>query len=471
VTEVMDRPASTAESGSWPALVATTATGLAALLVVIQLGDHSFWYDEAFSVGTVDRPFGDALWRIANWEVNQSPFYLLLLGWWQLGHTETFLRLLPAAAAVLAVPAMYVLGTRVANRRIGAVAALLLSCHPLVVQWGQQLRGYSLVLLLVISAGILLLRMVEEPSSARRAVAYAAVAGLATYAHFFAGLVVLAHGTWLLLGHLVTRRTLLVAGSAYAVSVLPLLAFFVGREGDPLYWLGERSTRSAVVEVGRDLAGGTRFGFVPYLLAVLAGAYFARRGGRRLAEPGALWPLAVLWLAFPVGLVLAVTVTVKPLLLGRFFIVVLPAVFLLAAAAFEGLGRAAGGVLLVALVVSSALGLQNWYSTPSHQDWRSAARLVAEEVGPDGDVVVEPGRGVFALRYYEQRLGLPPFDVLRPGPLDPPAGPTLVEVQILSDSGGPPVGDDLYAEWREANYAPVEDQRVEGLLVRTYRRR
>ena len=127
-----------------PLVVTAVATLTALLLGLRHLGRHSFWYDELQTVGTVDRPLGDALWRITHWEVNQSPYHLLVTGWIRLGDSEAFLRFLSVAAWVATVPLLFVVGRSLFDARVGAVAAVLFALHGFALEWAQQLRAYSL---------------------------------------------------------------------------------------------------------------------------------------------------------------------------------------------------------------------------------------------------------------------------------------------------------------------------------------
>ena len=104
-TNLEDRPALVRRAPwSGPAMVAAGATLFALLAGLYHLDRVGFWYDEGQTVGTVDRPVGDALWRIAHWEVNQSPFHLLATAWIRLGDSEAFLRLLALGFWVGTVP-------------------------------------------------------------------------------------------------------------------------------------------------------------------------------------------------------------------------------------------------------------------------------------------------------------------------------------------------------------------------------
>src|SRR5690606_19667196 len=129
------------------------------------------------------------------------------------------------------------------------------------------------------------------------------------------------------------------AGLAYAALVAPLLWYLVTVDGDPLYWVSDR-TSSALVDVGRALAGGTRWGVIAYTAAAAVGLVAAARAGARLRASDR-WEeaLPALWLVAPVAVVTASTATVKPLLAPRFLIVVLPALVLVAAVGLRALSR------------------------------------------------------------------------------------------------------------------------------------
>jgi uncharacterized membrane protein len=464
-------PTPAAATERWPGRVAAAATVLAVVLVVADLGDKSLWYDEAFSIGIIDRPFGDALWRLAHWEVNQSPFYLLLAGWWRLGQSEVFLRSLAGAATVMAVPAMFVLGRRLLDARLGAIAAVLLAVHPMAISWGQQLRAYSLVLLLVIVATHLLLLAIERPDSAALAAGYAAVAALATYTHFFAGLVIASHGLWLLAQRPLPRRLVTTAAAVYAVLVAPLAWYLLTLEEDPLHWVTDR-TGSAIVEVGRALTGGTRWSVLAYSVAAAVGLW-AVVASVRATDRRDRWRTALpaIWLVAPVAAVTVSTATVKPLLEPRFLIVVVPGLVLVAALGVRSLRPRPAVGLLVAVLLASAWGLRSWYSEPTFEDWRSATRVMVDALEPDDPITIEPRGGVFAVRYYEGRLEAPEHRVIYPGPGDPPEGERLAEIQSEASVGGSAPLDPGYVAWRDEHYVLHSQHQAGKILVRTYQRR
>ena len=457
----------------WPALVTVIATCAGAVAGLWDLGRRSLWYDEAFTVGIVDRPMGDVLWRLTHWEVNQSPYYLLFSGWFRLGQNESFLRLLSVAFAVAAVPAIFVLGRRIADARVGAVAALLLALHPLVVQWGQQLRSYSMVVFMVIVATISLLRAVERPDDTGRSVLYGVMAAATIYTQFFALGVIVVHLVWVALAKPMPRRVVIAAGAAVAVLILPLVLYLLTYEGDPLIWLAGRSD-DALLATARGLTGGRGVSVVAYGVGAVLGTWAVVRngpgGGLGQIRASSAWAsvLPLLWLVVPVTATVLITYTSKPLLEARFLIVVVPALTLLVAYGLCHLRwRPLALGLMLVLVVLSFDGVRTWHRGPVLEDWRAAVPAAIASAGPDGALVLDPHLSVFAVRYYRPEGAR--FSLAGPDFGDGPVAPRLVEVIRIHQE--PHELQPLYYLWRDTHYVNVDTQHFAGLRVNTYEAR
>lgn len=449
----------------WARRVVVGATVLAAVLVSIRIGSSGFWYDEGYTIGTIDRPLGDALWRIANWELNQSPYHLLILGWHRVVETEGALRAMSAVFAVGSVPLTYLLGRRLLGVRAGAIAAVLLAIHPFVVEWGQQLRAYSMVLFLTLAATLLLVRAVEQPSTVR-IVSYAVVAALAVYTHFFAALVLGAHALSLLLLRPVPRRLIIGAGVVGGVLVLPVLEFFVNRDGDPLDWV-EETSQTRLNATAAELAGGNRLQLVAYGIAALAGLYVLGRRMLDRRDPDAAWraSLPVLVLVVPPAVTLLLSVTAKPLLEARFLIVAVPGLVLVVAAAIDRLARTWAVVAFAALVATSAAGLWDWYDRPPFDQWREAVDAIGDDALPGDVILTDPTRATHVVRYYTERAGLPVFVGY---PEDMAAtNPEQVHIVVRFEDEVP---DDFYIRpgmdvWLSERYTLEEEQVFANVLV------
>lgn len=458
-----------------PVAIALAASLLCALLVAHRIGEHGFWFDEGSTIGTVSRPVGDALWRIFHWELNQSPYHLLALGWLRLVEGEGAMRALSAAFAVVSVPLAFVVGHRVVGARAAAIGALLLAVHPFAVQWGQQLRGYSLLVALTLVSTWLLVRLVERPGTGRAA-AYGVVAALSLYAQMFSALVVAAHALAVALCvRPLPRRALFVAAAAGGLLALPMAEFFLNRDGDPLDWVPPAG-REQVLGTAEALAGGGPWQLWPYAAVALAGVVVLVRRARAATAPLERFRslLSVLLLVVPPAVAVLLSVTAKPLVEARFLIVVLPGLVLVAGAAVEEAlrrqPRLAVGALAVLLVVSG-LGLREWYAREPFDQWREAVAEVAATAEVGDIVLTSPSRAVHVVRHYADELGVP-TDVGYPDDMEAADPPTVYELRRFDED--PSDGDRLRPEmdvWLADRYRVADEQRFAGVLVRRHEQR
>src|SRR5579871_4095684 len=133
---------------------------LAAIILRISfLDSKSFWLDEATTAQRVTLPLNALLNVIASGRTNMSVYYLVLHGWTSLAGSSEFAVRLPSALFDAAtVPLVYVFGTEVWNRRVGLVAALLLSVNATSIRYAQTARSYSMYVMLATLAAIFFIR-------------------------------------------------------------------------------------------------------------------------------------------------------------------------------------------------------------------------------------------------------------------------------------------------------------------------
>lgn len=458
-----------------PGVLAAVATVVAAGAALVRLGSRSLWFDEGISVGLVHAPFDTFVQRVTDHEVNQSAYYLVFNGWYRLvGEGAAAMRLLSALFFVATVPLVYLLGRRLFDARTGALAAVLLAVHPLAVEWGQQLRGYSLVLFLVTAATYLLVRAVDEPTPLR-VLAYGAVASVAVYAHFFALLVLAAHA-----GSLVLRRPFprqLAAGAAVVVAAVgaPAVVFILGRNGDPLRWIDAPRARGLVERLGA-VAGGGPLQLVVYGGAAVLGLVVLTQVVRRSPYSDEAWRAALpaLWLVLPPVVVLVVTYTVKPLLVASYLIVIVPALVLVVAAGLVRLAdRRVAVATTVAVLLVSLLGLVDWYRDDGTEQWRGAIESVLADAAPGDGLVAVPTSARGAVDHYLRRLDGPPLEQLSPSLEDPPGPAVLWQLNRATRNERLPDWDPLrtYGRWRDEHYRLVDERSFERVDVRRYERR
>ena len=101
---------------------------LAAVLRIIFIGNHSLWLDELFSLRFSEFNLPELIREVAASD-NHPPTYYIVLHYWVLffGDSEASLRAPSALFSLLSVYFTYKVGELLFNKRVAALAALLLA--------------------------------------------------------------------------------------------------------------------------------------------------------------------------------------------------------------------------------------------------------------------------------------------------------------------------------------------------------
>jgi len=163
------------------------------------------------------------------------PLYFVCLWCWRhiFGTSAVDMRTLSALAGTLTIPVVFAVADRLVGRRAAVVTTLLVAVNPVLLYYSQELRMYSLLVLLC-GLGLLACVVALETPSKRNLSLWATVSVLALATHYFAALAVFPQAALLLLDagrrHVHRRRTVVAVG-ATAVSLVPLAALLVHQYG------------------------------------------------------------------------------------------------------------------------------------------------------------------------------------------------------------------------------------------------
>jgi 4-amino-4-deoxy-L-arabinose transferase-like glycosyltransferase len=372
-----------------------TLLGLA--LRLWHLGDWNFQATEMFTFRDSQRPqFGNArpLGYLLNYFVVR-PFIPL---------DEFGLRLVPALAGTLAIPAIYFMGRRLVGSRAALFAALLVTVNPTQILYSQLARYWSLVFLFSIIAPIAVYLGVRERNG--RLFALGVVTTILAGLSHPVGAIAVGGPALLLLAGL--RREQLVEwwsrpsvriGAAVVVALMalalyrfvPLLyGWITMHDRMPGYgqFLLRPQAPPGVKQIMRLLALTDSL-TVPVMLAALAGVYLVWRAGRE--RHVALFLASVA--GFHVGFLLLVSLRTSVSL--YYFLPSTPAFFLGAGLFLDWLcrvdwqARPAWLVPATVTLMIVAAGLPTVisdYRDGRRFDFRGAAQWLSAEMKP-GDVV------------------------------------------------------------------------------------
>jgi len=336
-------------------------------------------------------------------------YYLGLHFWMALGRSEFMLRLPSVFFSVSTIPVLYALGKRLFDTRVGVTAALLFAIHGASIEYAQEARTYSLVVLLATLSYLYFRRFLDRPCLATWT-GWMLTTALTIYAHPLAAVIVPAQWACLLFirpkGE--CRWWLVGAGLAIVLISMPLAFLFASGPQTPWNWISTTSPYG-VLALFVFLSGWTNY--IPgilgasllilYLIFGTSALMDFSQAAEASRERRDSYGLLLLGVCIPVGLIL-ITSLHRPLLVHRYFLVSLPALVLLAAAGICSLRPVRLFRSALTLLVTIALcGDLYYYTYFFKPDYRGAVTYVVSNAQPHDWVVFTYPPPV---AYYWQRL-------------------------------------------------------------------
>ena len=384
-----------------PAWLPLIPAALTLLIGLLEIQRPSFTRDETATLAAVHRSFPQLVRMLGTVDVVHGAYYALI---WVVvragGSSELALRLPSAVALAVTAALVTALGGRLVSSRAGLAAGLVFAVLPPVSWFAETAREGALVAALGTLASYCLVRALQAEAARRRWITgYGVSLAFLGLANLFALLIVLAHAFTLAVlrrRHRVGRGLILgwlIAAVAALIVVSPVAVAGYGQLHQ-IRWLKPPGL-GQVLSVQRII--GPSVLFLLTVVVCLAGLVAGRsRLGRYW--PAGLLALGLPWLILPPVILLLASV-VHPVYTYRYIVYCIPAAALLIGAAVAALGRYAGPVALV-LIVVAGLNAQVAERYPDGHgiNIRAADRVVARHAVP-GDALLNisaqngPGRG------------------------------------------------------------------------------
>ena len=385
------QPEDPAPGPAWLPLVPAAATLLAGLY---EIQRPSFTQDETATLAAVRRSFPELVRMLGTVNVVHGAYYALIWVVVRAGGSGAFAVRLPSAVALaVAAAVITALGGRLVSSWAGLAAGLAFAVLPSVSWFAETAREGAFVALLATVASYCLVRALQAEATRRRwLICYGVTLAALGLANLFGLLLVVAHAVTLacLRGRYRVDRGLvagwLAAAVAAVIVVSPVAVAGYGQLRQ-IHWLKSPGLSSAL-SVQRII--GPSLLFVLTVVICLAGVAASAAGARsRLPQnwPAGLVALCLPWLILPPVILLTASL-VHPLYTFRYIVYCIPAAALLIGAAVAALGRYAGPVALVLILVAGLHAQVAQRSPDGHGiDIRAADRIVRGHAQP-GDALL-----------------------------------------------------------------------------------
>lgn len=126
--------------------------------------NQSLWLDEAINTLAVKSySLVDLVTQYARADFHPPGWFIILWFWGKLfGYSEIAVRLPSVIFGVITIYITYLIGKKLVSKKLGIIAALLISINPLHIYYSQEARMYSLATLAVSINILLLIKLVKK---------------------------------------------------------------------------------------------------------------------------------------------------------------------------------------------------------------------------------------------------------------------------------------------------------------------
>ncbi|HTY57040.1 MAG TPA: glycosyltransferase family 39 protein [Candidatus Binataceae bacterium] len=387
-----------------PANAVALLTVAALVLRLLYLGSRDLWLDEAASAKFASYSWPHFAKAVTFWPVNMTFYFAVLHVWTSvMGDSEFMLRMPSVLAAAATVPLVYLLGTKLLDRRAGLVAAVLMTVNVASVDFSQEARSYTLVVMLAALSSLFFVQSLSKPSLGNCA-AYVVATVCCIYSHMFG--ILLLPAQWLSLVFFLPgwkpAVRLTISAAVIGLIAVPHFALALGGNIVHLNWV-QRTSPQRVYEFLALITGvGDNLKIAEYyLIACAAIAAVVALFDRSARAPFGFLMLGVF---VPAAIILVVS-QYKPLFWPRYLLVSQPFFAVLAGLAISRLRPwPITVVVLIPIVVFCVQKDFAVYQRAQREDWPDAVRYMASNAQPGDVYMVFIPFGRQPIDYYRKRL-------------------------------------------------------------------
>jgi len=401
------------------------AAGL--FLRLYDLAGESLWLDEGFSIRIAKMSLIGIVFELIH-DVH-PPLYFFILHYWVglFGDSEFSARFLSVIFGFSSVIMLYRLGSLLFNKHIGILSSLLLSLSEFHIHYSQEVRGYSMTVLLTLFSMYSFVKLKDE---IKRNIFWGYIlSSLALiYTHYYGLFIIIAQNTYVFLSYLLKRslftsfamrwwRIQIILGMLYLPWLFILLHQVLAIQDG--YWIAQ-PTLAVLLNTFVHFAGSMQLLSIFFALILIGVTpfLFFRRKVRLSGRYSDIFSAQVLgfgqigfliiWMIIPVLLPFAISHISAPIYDTRYTIAASLPFYIMTAWSVERLPfrwLRFGAIFLI--IILSIGNLQGYFMKINKQQWREVASFIDTHANKNDVVIVSPGYTLANIfNYYSKRSEL-----------------------------------------------------------------
>jgi mannosyltransferase len=395
-------------------MFATTIGILLMMLLVTALSafffsGQSLRLDEAQSLWQTSRtPL--AIFYVVAQDVH-VPLYHELLHFWRLfiGNSVASARMMSLVFYLASIPGMYFLGKKAYGRSIGIWGALLLALSPFMNWYGNEIRMYTLFVMMVIFNQYFFIQL-WKGKRADTWFGYAVTAVLGAFAHYFFFLTLAAqvifYFTHLKIFPKGSFWKFVASAGVVVLTYIPWISYvlFLGQAFNQTPDLAKPSTVDFFSAIQQFIFGFTNNDINTVFLSLwplaLLFAFFALQRHRKISNETQYFMLSVF---VPLAIAFLASYIITPVFVSRYLILTVPSLYLCLLDLFNSFTKRTSLIIRSGLVVLMAimLGVEIFSPTnPVKENYREVSNYLEANVKSQDVVIVSAPFTVYPLEYY-----------------------------------------------------------------------
>lgn len=395
---------------------------LGGILRFSKLEYQSLWNDELASMNRINQNSLKEVIDATKKDVHPPLYYLLLFLWQKLYGSSIFsVRFLSAIFGVLSILAIFFLGKALYSDLEGLLSALILSISYFGIYYSQEVRGYSLLLLLSISSYFFFVKIQpqqEKPTNIRNKISYYIFYVIFTtmliYTHYFGILILFSQFVFIALDFWGKRYKGILKPllSQFCIILLytPQIPIMKSKMKITDIWI-KKPHFDFFIHYFNEYWGKNEVFFIISLFCIFCFFYFRKNSEKEYLKSNFNKSLLIIvWCIVPLIIAYARSIFSTPILISRSTIIILPPLILMMA---KGIASLKNKDLIIALTAAIFItGLysifidNDYYNRITKEQFREAANVVLENKKiTDQSIIIACAWNLYYFDYFFKQAG------------------------------------------------------------------